>query len=55
MQTEPTTFAESVIDLLSSEAKRRDVGHMGMDVVRNNFGWDVIARVLEQYFENIRR
>ena len=55
MQTEPTTFAESVIDLLSSEAKRRDVGHMGMDVARNNFGWDVIARVLEQYFENIRR
>lgn len=55
MQTEPGTFAESVIDLLSSEAKRRDVGHMGVEVIRNSFGWDAIAHTLEQYFMSIKR
>lgn len=53
MQTEPAAFANSVIDILSSEDMRRRVGEAGMQVVRNRFDWDIIAKILEGYFESI--
>jgi sugar transferase (PEP-CTERM/EpsH1 system associated) len=55
MQTEPLTFANSIIDLLSSEEKRIQVGRKGMEVIKNNFGWDAIAALLGSYLEEIAR
>lgn len=53
MQTEAKAFADSVIELLHSEERRREVGEKGMQVVRSRFGWDVIAKQLESYFSEI--
>lgn len=53
MQRDPVAFAKSVIELLSSEEKRRAVGHAGMQVVKNNFDWDIIATRLEGYFKEV--
>lgn len=53
MQRDPVAFAKSVIELLSSEEKRRAVGHAGMQVVKNNFDWDIIAARLEGYFKEV--
>jgi sugar transferase (PEP-CTERM/EpsH1 system associated) len=51
MQQSAQAFAQSVIDLLGSEALRRDTGRQGMEAVRSRFGWDAIAARLEGYFE----
>ncbi|HEY9178302.1 MAG TPA: glycosyltransferase [Flavipsychrobacter sp.] len=53
MQTDPIAFANSVIELLSSEEKRITVGHRGAEVIRSSFGWDAIAQMLEQYCERV--
>jgi sugar transferase (PEP-CTERM/EpsH1 system associated) len=53
MQTDPTAFANSVIDLLSSEDLRKDVGAKGMKVIQNNFGWDAIAALLASYLKEV--
>lgn len=53
MQTEPLAFAESIIELLSSADRRREVGAKGMEVVRNNFGWDAVADMLESYLQQV--
>jgi polysaccharide biosynthesis protein PslH len=53
MQTDPAAFANSVIDILSSEALRRKVGQDGLNVVRARFDWDIIAKTLEGYFESL--
>lgn len=53
MQRDPNAFAGSVCELLSSEEKRRSVGQAGLSVIRNNFDWDIIAKRLEGYFEEI--
>ena len=50
MQTEPEAFADSVIEILSSEEMRRSVGTAGEQVVKSRFDWDIIAEMLEQYF-----
>ena len=53
MQMEARMFAESVIELLSSEKMRRDVGKKGIEVIQGRFGWDAIAQLLEAYFKQI--
>lgn len=55
MQTDPVAFAGSVTELLADERKRREMGAKGMEVIRQNFGWDTIAQTLERYFSGIRR
>lgn len=50
MQTNPSDFAASVIELLESEAMRRRVGSEGVAVIRSRFSWDIIAKQLEAYF-----
>ncbi len=53
MQSDPTTFAKSVIELLASEEMRRKVGEAGVRVIKTRFDWDIIAKQLEGYFEEI--
>ena len=53
MQTDSEAFANSVSELLGSEKLRRQVGTEGMRVIRTRFDWDIIAKMLECYFEEI--
>ncbi len=53
MQTEATAFANSVVELLDSQDKRKTVGEKGMAVMRARFGWDAIAQTLEGYLMQI--
>lgn len=53
MQTDPERFANSVIELLSSEAMRKSVGQEGMRVIRENFDWDIVAKMLEGYLAEV--
>ncbi|MCW3123859.1 MAG: hypothetical protein JWQ38_3351 [Flavipsychrobacter sp.] len=53
MQRDPTAFAKSVIELLSSEDKRRKVGGEGINIIRTRFDWDIIALQLEEYFKEL--
>lgn len=53
LQKEPQGFANSVSNLLSSEASRRRIGGLGAAAVRAQFGWDAIAAQLERYFEEV--
>ncbi|MES2704584.1 MAG: glycosyltransferase [Bacteroidota bacterium] len=55
MQTDPVAFAESVISLLSSAEMRERVGREGMRVIRERFDWDIVAKTLEGYFEEVRK
>ena len=55
MQTEPAEFANSVINVLSSEEQRRSMGEAGMRVVKTRFDWDIIAVILENYFKEIAK
>lgn len=55
MQTEPSAFAESVIELLSSQEKRTAVGKSGVEVIRSGFSWDTIAMTLEGYCKSISK
>lgn len=49
MQTDAAKFAASVIELLSSEEKRKEVGQKGSAVIKSHFSWDAIALQLEKY------
>ena len=53
MQTAPTAFANSVIELLWDEGMRRKVGEAGMKVIKTRYDWDIIAGTLEGYFREI--
>jgi glycosyltransferase involved in cell wall biosynthesis len=53
MQTDPVAFANSVVELLSSETMRRTVGQEGVRVIRENFDWDIIAKMLEGYLAQV--
>ena len=53
MQTAPEAFANSVTELLGTEELRRQVGTKGMRVIKTRFDWDIIAKMLEGYFEEI--
>lgn len=50
MQTEPEAFAQSIIQLLSSEKMRQTVGQQGVSIIQSKFSWDIIAKQLEGYF-----
>lgn len=54
MQTDPEAFANSVTELLGSEEMRRKVGEEGMKVVKTRFDWDIIAKMLEGYFREVK-
>ena len=53
MRTDKHAFAETVIELLSSEALRKKVGEKGKEVIKSNFDWDVISGKLENFFREI--
>jgi sugar transferase (PEP-CTERM/EpsH1 system associated) len=55
MQTDPAAFANSVIELLSSEEMRTNVGAKGIQVIQDNFGWDAIAALLASYLEEVSK
>lgn len=55
MQREPAAFAASVFELLSSESLRKTVGSEGARVISTRFDWDIVAKTLEGYFEEIRK
>ncbi len=53
MQTDPVAFANTVIDLLSSEEKRRTTGEAGKRIIQTQFDWNIIAKRLEGYFREL--
>jgi glycosyltransferase involved in cell wall biosynthesis len=53
MQTDKHAFAGSVCELLASAELREAIGLKGMQVVTSRFSWDVIAKQLEGYFQEI--
>jgi sugar transferase (PEP-CTERM/EpsH1 system associated) len=55
MQTEPGAFADSAIQLLSSEVERKRVGSKGIEVIQNNFSWDSISALLASYLQQVSR
>lgn len=55
MQREPEAFANSVVELLSSEERRRQVGEHGIRVIKERFDWDIVAKQLEGYFLGIKK
>lgn len=55
MQTDPNEFAKSVIDILSSEEKRRSIGEAGANIIKTRYDWDIIAVTLENYFKEIAK
>jgi sugar transferase (PEP-CTERM/EpsH1 system associated) len=46
-------FIAEVSTLLSSEEERKKVGEKGLQIARNRFSWDIIAKDLEQYLSDI--
>ncbi len=55
MQTEATTFANSVISLLNDTNARKQIGEKGREVIQSRFGWDAIAKMLEGYLLKIAK
>ncbi len=55
MQTDAAAFANEVIQLLSSEDKRRRVGQAGAEVIRTRFDWDIVTLMLEQYLAEVSK
>jgi polysaccharide biosynthesis protein PslH len=53
MQTDPRAFADSVIELLASAERRKQVGEAGVAVIRSRYDWDIVARQLEGYFSEV--
>lgn len=53
MRKDAAGFAEAVIALLGNEAERRTVGQKGMAVIKQGFGWDAIALMLEKYLQQV--
>ncbi|GAA4468621.1 glycosyltransferase [Nemorincola caseinilytica] len=53
MQTDTAAFADTVIQLLSSEEMRRKTGQAGAEVIRTRFDWDIIAGTLERYLQEV--
>ena len=50
MQTDPGAFAQSILQLLSSEEMRQSVGQQGVAVIQSRFSWDIITKQIESYF-----
>ena len=55
MQTDATGFAQSVISLLDSEDLRYTTGTQGRNIIATRFDWDIIAKTLEGYFEQLSK
>lgn len=55
MQNTAPEFAESVIDILESEDKRRNMGETGKKIIREHFDWDIISLKLVQYLTEISK
>ena len=55
MQTETTAFANSVIELLSSQTLREQVGKKGSEIIKQRFDWNVITRLLESYLTDVSK
>jgi polysaccharide biosynthesis protein PslH len=53
MKTDKQSFADAVIELLSSASMRRQVGEKGKEIVSAKFDWNAIAARLEQYFQEV--
>jgi len=53
MQTDPNAFANTVIEILSSEELRRKIGLEGTRIIKTRFDWDIISQTLEKYFTGI--
>jgi glycosyltransferase involved in cell wall biosynthesis len=53
METDPAQFAARVSALLDSAELRMQTGTKGIDVIRNNFDWDVVTAMLDRYFEEV--
>ena len=53
MQTSPDAFANSVIELLSSQELRQKVGQQGSEIIHDRFDWDVVSAMLDGYFKEI--
>jgi len=53
METDPALFAARVSELLDSAELRRQTGVKGIEVIRNNFDWNVVAGTLDSYFMEV--
>ena len=49
LETNPTEFANKVIELLQSEILRQQTGTKGNSVAKEKFSWDIISLQLESY------
>lgn len=47
-------FADTCVRLLKNKELRREVGKKGEEIVRNHYNWQVIAKQLETYLQDIR-
>jgi glycosyltransferase involved in cell wall biosynthesis len=47
-------FAESVLMLLNDENYRKLIGEKGIQVINNNFSWEIISNKLEMYFIKLK-
>ena len=54
MRTDPNEFAESVVELLLSAEKRQTVGQAGIEVIKTKFDWNIIAKMMEGYFMEVK-
>lgn len=50
LATDTQQFARDCIALLQSESRRRSTGEAGQKVIQQQFDWDVIAGLLNNYF-----
>lgn len=55
MQTDTHAFADTVIQLLSSEEMRRKTGLAGSEIIKSRFDWDIIASTLERYLQEVAK
>lgn len=52
MRTDAMSFAETVNQLLNNEALRKATGEKGSNAIMNNFSWEKIASMLENYLSH---
>ena len=52
MRTNASTFASTVNLLLSDEALRKSTGNKGFEAIANNFSWEKIAALLDNYLSH---
>lgn len=46
-------FVDSIVNLLSDQSYRRQIGENGKNLVTQNFGWDKVSDRLESYFYQV--